>query len=82
MGWLKRLFSGKAKSEEQIVEEVAERTPQDLGYYPNGKKIHTCKICDREIGEDERWTKRAGMWFHKKCLKKQMKVNGMSSKFA
>jgi len=70
MGWIKKIFGLKEKEtkEEEIVEESEvfdEERPQRVK--------HECYFCKDNILNGERWTKRQGKWYHKKCLKAMVK---------
>ncbi len=67
MKWFKKLLGLKEnKVEEEVIEESTPIQPTNIN-----KKIRICKICQGEIGLDERYTKKMGIYFHKNCWKKQ-----------
>lgn len=54
MNWIKNILGLKKKEETQELER-------------NNSKGRICKLCEKDIYDDDRYTKKAGMYFHKKC---------------
>lgn len=67
MKWLKKLLNKKpAKQKEQIPESIRTNT-----------KGRVCCICEQEIFDDDKYTKKMGNLFHRRCYKSGKSSSGI-----
>ena len=69
MGLLKRLFGSEKKEEISQEDSLINENVESEGKRFIDKK---CGLCD-EIIAQEKYTKKGGRFFHKKCFKEQYK---------
>lgn len=50
-------------------EEISQIEPQELGVESVPEVRGECKLCEGKIYSNERYSKKGGFYFHKKCFK-------------